>query len=917
VAETVPTPARPVDDKDHLLDEDIRLLGRLIGQVVAAQAGTEVYELVERVRRAAVVARRAGTVDVALAAELAALDIDRALHVIRAFSLFSSLANIAEDVHSNRRRRHHRRAGSPPQVGSLLHTLDALAAAGAGAAEVAALLDRVEVTPVLTAHPTEVRRQTVLDAQRAIAELLTARDRTDLTPDERTAWERELELQVLVLWETAMLRLSKLRARDEINESLRYYELTLFDGIVALHDEAERAVAERWPELAGHHLRPMLTMGSWIGGDRDGNPFITDEVLRLAVQRQSAVALGRHHRVLLRLARELSMSDRLVEPTTALRSLADRSGDDSPFRADEPYRRALRGMADRLAVTAERLTGERFVRAVAGAPDPEPYGSPEELLSELDVVADSLGHHGAGALAAARVAPVRRGVEVFGFHLCTLDLRQNATVHEVVVAELLTVAGVESDYLALDEAGRVAVLVAELSTPRPLRLPRHAYGERTAGELRIFEAAAATVDRLGPAAIRHAIISGCSSASDVLELAVLLGEVGLQLDVVPLFETIGDLRRAGEVLDELLALPWYRAWLTRRGDVQEVMIGYSDSTKDGGYLAANWALYRAERDLTAVAAAHGVRLRLFHGRGGTVGRGGGPSYDAILAQPPGSVDGGLRVTEQGEVVAAKFADPELARRNLEAVLAATIEATGTDTERLGDLAAVVHEAMDDIARHANDAYRKLVYGTPGFVEFFRAITPIGEIAQLNIGSRPAARTGSNRIEDLRAIPWVFSRSQARIMLPGWYGAGSGFDRWVGDDPDRVALLCTMQARWPFFRAVMSNMAMVLSKTDLGLAARYAHLVADAAARDELFGRLADEHARTVAWVQRITGADDLLADNPTLARSIRNRFPYLDPLNLLQTAMLARRRTGEADELVDRAVQLTLNGLASGLRNSG
>jgi phosphoenolpyruvate carboxylase len=411
--------------------------------------------------------------------------------------------------------------------------------------------------------------------------------------------------------------------------------------------------------------------------------------------------------------------------------------------------------------------------------------------------------------------------------------------------------------------------------------------------------------------------------SDLLEVAVLLKEVGLlrgerlAMSIVPLFETIDDLKRCGDVMTAAFGVPCYRAMVAGQGDRHEVMIGYSDSNKDGGYLTANWALYCAERTLVACFARHGVRLRLFHGRGGTVGRGGGPSYDAILAQPGGAAMGGLRVTEQGEIIASKYSDPELGRRNLETLVAAALEAGLLDSERIGDRAPVYHTAMSALSPLAHRAYRALVYETPGFDDYFRASTPIAEISALNIGSRPASRKPSQRIEDLRAIPWVFSWSQCRLMLPGWYGFGAAVDAWLARHADGVDLLCEMNARWPFFRSVMSNMAMVLAKSDVAVASRYADLVADDELRRHVFGRLAGEHARTVHWVLTITGQKTLLEDNPALERSIRNRFPYLDPLNHLQIELLRRYRAGDTDQRTQRAIWLTINGLAAGLRNSG
>ncbi|HYO35546.1 MAG TPA: phosphoenolpyruvate carboxylase, partial [Geodermatophilus sp.] len=591
--------------------------------------------------------------------------------------------------------------------------------------------------------------------------------------------------------------------------------------------------------------------------------------------------------------------------------------------AYEPYRRAQAGVHARLAATARRVLG-----AVPGTPphaDLPAYDEPAELLADLAVVDASLRSHGAGALAQDRLARLRDAVEVFGFHLAGLDMRQNSSVHEEVVAELLAWAGVCPDYAALDEAARVELLAGELRLRRPLVRPEAQLSELARGELDLLVAAAGQVAALGPRAIPNYVISMCESVSDVLEVAVLLKEVGLldpagpscPVGIVPLFETIADLQAAGATMTAVLAQPLYRALVADRGDAQEVMLGYSDSNKDGGYLAANWALYRAELALVEVARREGVRLRLFHGRGGTVGRGGGPSYEAIRAQPPGAVAGALRVTEQGEVIAAKYGEPDLARRNLEALVAATLEATLLDVEGLGDDAEDAYALLDDLAARARGAYRTLVHETPGFVEWFRAATPIRELAELNIGSRPPSRKAGDRIADLRAIPWVFSWSQARIMLPGWYGTGTALESWIDGDPFRLARLQELHRRWPFLRTVLSNMGMVLAKTDLGLAARYAELVPDEELRARVFDQITAEHERTCRVLLDVTGDDSLLADNPSLVRSIRNRFPYLEPLHHLQVEMLRRRRTGDDDEIVRRNIQLTINGIATALRNSG
>jgi len=919
-----PTPTTDDADKDRPLRDDTRLLGRILGDVLRHQAGEAGYRRIEAIRQAAVRFRRGqGNEAEAARAELArlmdGLPIAQVLDVVRAFSYFSQLANLAEDVHQNRRRRLHALAGSPPQRGSLEASLASLAAQGVGVDAIARWCGQARLSPVLTAHPTEVQRRSILDAERGIAELVSRRDRMTLTPAERADDERRLGRRVLGLWQTAMLRLSRLQVVDEIENGLAYYRYTFLDELPALYADLASRLGDE--ALGGRLLPPFLRMGSWIGGDRDGNPFVTARTLVHAVRAQSTVAFEHYLDEVHRLGSELSLSTRLVRPTAALLELAQAANDANPHRQDEPYRQALIGVYARVATTARAKSDAPIARA----PQVErpPYASPAELDADLATIAASLATHGASALAEERLVPLRYAVAAFGFHLASLDLRQNADVHEAVVGELLERAGVVASYAALDERARVFTLAAELANPRPLRSPFLDYSERARSELAIVDAAASVQADYGAAAVPNYVISKCQSVSDLLEVAVLLKGAGLcrdgrcALDIVPLFETIDDLERAGRIMREAFALPAWRAIVDGRGGRQEVMLGYSDSNKDGGYLAANWALYRAERDLVAAFGEAGITLALFHGRGGTVGRGGGPSYDAILAQPKGSASAGLRLTEQGEIIASKYSDPELGRRNLETLVAAALEAALSDVEQLGDRAESYHRALDELSAHALAAYRDLVYGTPGFVAYFRASTPIAEIAELNIGSRPASRTASTRIEDLRAIPWVFSWSQCRLMLPGWYGVGSAIEAWRRGRDDAMPLLREMHARWPFFASVLSNMGMVLAKSDLAVAWRYANLVPDAALREAVFGRIAAEHARTLAALAEITGDEHPLADNPTLARSLRNRVPYLDPLNHLQIELLTRYRAGQTDERTRRAIHLTINGLAAGLRNSG
>ncbi|MGL4242739.1 MAG: phosphoenolpyruvate carboxylase, partial [Beijerinckiaceae bacterium] len=630
---------------------------------------------------------------------------------------------------------------------------------------------------------------------------------------------------------------------------------------------------------------PFFRIGSWIGGDRDGNPFVTAEVMREALAMQSAMMLQHYRRELRALSDELSLDTRLVGVSPELETLASAGQAGAVHRDHEPYRRAA------MAILG-RLDGE-------GAP----YGSAAAFAGDLDVIAASLRANGAERLARGRLMALRRAVAVFGFHAASLDMRQNADVHERVVADLLRQAGVTDGYLAADEQGRQALLLAELASPRPLLVPDADYAAETLSELAILREAASVHRRFGADALPNYVISKAASPSDVLEVALLLREAGLfrpatgalAVNIVPLFETIADLQAASAIMEGLFALPVYRRMLASRADTQEVMLGYSDSNKDGGYLTSGWELYRAETALVEVFARHRIRLKLFHGRGGSVGRGGGPSYDAILAQPGGAVQGAIRITEQGEVIAAKYGNPELGLRNLEVLAAATLEATLLSAP--GDAPdPALPAAMQELSDAAFNAYRGLVYETAGFDAYFRQSTVISEIASLNIGSRPSSRTASQRIEDLRAIPWVFSWAQCRLMLPGWYGFGAAVKAYVAAHGDKGrATLRSMARDWPFFRALLSNMDMVLAKTNLAIASRYAGMVEDETLRAHVFGRIAAEHAASGEALLSITGRTELLQDNPALARSIQNRFPYLDPLNHVQVELLKRHRAGDPD----------------------
>ena len=923
------------DEKDARLGQEIQFLGRMLGDVVRAANGDVIYHRIEHIRKLAVALRRSvvpsGIEDIAalksqLDHELDGLTIEQTLNVVRAFSHFSLLANIAEDRHQNRRRRAHRLAGSPPQTGSLKHALATLHARDISPGAIRDWLRGALVSPVLTAHPTEVQRKSVLDCEREIARLMSQLERTDLLPEEHAEAEENLRRSVLQLWQTAMLRLSRLRVIDEIENGLSFYRYTFLSELPKIYADIEHALGDG-SGGKDERIPAFFRMGSWIGGDRDGNPFVTAESLEGAMRRQATVAFEHYLFETHRLGAELSMSSRLVAPTAELLALAEKSGDASAHRQDEPYRRALIGVYARLAASMGALAGIEPIRRPEVTL--EAYANPQEFRADLDTIATALATHASGALAAGRLAQLRYAIDVFGFHLASIDLRQNSDVHEVAVGELLAKAHVCADYLQLDEAARVNTLLQELGNPRALRIAGETYSETTVGELAVFQAAAGINARFGADAVPNAIISKAQSVSDLLEVALLLKETSslpthdgrsrLNISIIPLFETITDLQAAAGIMRAAFALPQYRAWLDGRDGLQEIMLGYSDSNKDGGYLTANWELYGAQKRLGDLSVETGVKLRLFHGRGGTVGRGGGPTFEAILAQPAGCSAAGLRITEQGEVIAAKYSDTELGRRNFETLISAAM---------LSNFAAGEHrdkpawwEAMRTLSASACEAYRHLVYETPGFVDFFRGATPVGEIAGLNIGSRPASRKPSQSIADLRAIPWVFSWSQCRLSIPGWYGFGSALKNWIEHAPAgrdaALAQLREMYADWPFFRTVLGNMDMVLAKTDLAIAARYTELVPDRELAARSFSIIKTEWQTSVDMLRAITGATAFLEDNPALARSIRNRFPYLDPLNHLQIDLLRRYRAGQTDDKTKRAIHLTINGLAAGLRNSG
>jgi phosphoenolpyruvate carboxylase len=926
-------------DNERPLTEDIRLMGRILGDVIREQEGVDAFNLIEQIRKLSVAFRRDADheADKALKKLLKGLSGDQAVSVIRAFTYFSHLANLAEDRHHIRRRAIHERAGDTHE-GSIEVAMSRLRWAGISTKVISNALAESYVAPVLTAHPTEVQRKSILDAERDIAQLLTARDdirqrsaafagkKDALTPKELATNEAQMRARVMQLWQTRLLRYSKLTVSDEIENALSYYESTFLREIPKLYAEMESLLGQQ-------PVHTFLRMGQWIGGDRDGNPNVSAQTLEYALRRQSEVALRHYLTEVHFLGSELSISAMLASCTPAMQALADSSPDTNAHRKDEPYRKALIGIYARLASTLQSLTGTSAARH-AIAPQ-NPYLNSEDFIADLRVIEASLQAHHGGALVVQRLLPLIRAVEVFGFHLATVDLRQSSDKHEEVVAELLRTARVEAAYSDLDEAAKQTLLVNLLNDARPLRVHGADYSDHANAELAIFSMAKTMRERFGHEAIRHYIISHTETVSDLLEVLLLQKEVGLMqgtldvqahndLIVVPLFETIEDLRNAAPIMRAFYALPGVANLIKRSGAEQDIMLGYSDSNKDGGIFTSNWELYRAEIALVELfdelATQHRIKLRMFHGRGGTVGRGGGPSYQAILAQPPGTVRGQIRLTEQGEVIGSKYANPEIGRRNLETLVAATLEATLLQPTKPATKAFL--EAAGELSQHSMSAYRALVYDTPGFTDYFFSSTPLREIAELNIGSRPASRKALQRIEDLRAIPWGFSWGQCRLTLPGWFGFGAAVSAFVrADTPaqskERLALLQKMYKQWPFFKTLLSNMDMVMAKSDLALASRYSELVGDAKLRKKIFNAIEAEWHATANALSQITGEKQRLANNAALQRSMRHRFPYIDPLHHLQIELVRRYREGKADERVQRGIHISINGIAAGLRNTG
>jgi phosphoenolpyruvate carboxylase len=870
---------------------DIRYLGKLLGDVIREHDGDVLFDRIEYVRSASVRRHRGLVGGQDLAGGLEALTLDDTLAFVRGFMLFSLLANLAED----------RQSVAADPCATLADAAARLAGEGIHPAAIAGLLGTALIEPVLTAHPTEVRRKSMIDHLGRIAGLMRARDTGAMETADGEDVEAAIRRHITFLWQTRPLRRERLYVADEVEIALSYLTEIFLPLVPALY--------ARWERALGFRPASFLRIGSWIGGDADGNPNVTAETLKLALGRASQALLGDYLDQVHALGADLSISAELAAVTPAVLRLAEVSGDDAPARRDEPYRRALTGIYARLAANFRSIAGREPPRPPSIAADP--YPGPQAFIDDLRCLADALGELEGGAL-----GRLIRAVETFGFHLATLDLRQNAEVHERVVGELLRCAHVDHDYAALPENERVFTLRRELSTPRLLANPSATYSDETAAQLAMVRAAADAHRQYGSGSITTYVISKAASVSDLLEVHLLLKEAGFwthdmisaPIVAVPLFETIDDLQNAPRVMKAWFELPEVAEGAQARG-YQEVMVGYSDSNKDAGYLTSLWSLHQAMRALASVFDKAGIRLQLFHGRGGAVGRGGGSAFTAIRAQPKGTVQGRIRITEQGEVIAAKYGTRDSAAISLEAIASATLLAS---LEAGKKPRGPFQSAMETISETSFRAYRSLVYETEGFRTFFRQMTPIAEIAELRIGSRPTSRTPSGRIEDLRAIPWGFSWAQARVMLPGWYGVGEG----LAACPD-LDLLRAMDEAWPFFRTTLDNLEMILAKSDMAIAARYCELVDDRTMREAIFGRIRDAWLRTTERLLEIRGEKNLLEKDAALDASIRLRLPYIEPLNLLQVELLKRYRAGEKDVRIHEGIHLSINAIATALRNSG
>ncbi|RME84438.1 MAG: phosphoenolpyruvate carboxylase [Caldilineae bacterium] len=920
--------SRDAMTQDDRLTQQIHMLGDMLGETLRAQEGEKLFELVEEIR-ALSKARRDGD----RAAGDRMWQIIRSLRpreaegVVKAYAAYFQLINLAED--QERARILHRRAleahaQGRPERESIDEAIAQLHRRGLDAQQVQAILDRLYIVPVITAHPTEAKRRTVLIKLARIARWLHELDFHSPKPTERRQILELIHEEITSLWQTDEMRLRKITVADEVRHALYYIEHTLFELTPRLYADLERALA-RWYPHHRFHIPLFFTLGSWVGGDRDGHPFVTVGVTEETLRSHKALALRLYQHAINEMYGLLSVSERYGVSEELRASL---EADASLFPAEaihyrqrypqQPYRQKMAFIYRKLEATA---AGNRRPWRSDLVHHPEEYRDAADFVADLEVMQRSLRAHRARRLAEGRLARLILQARVFGFHLATLDIRQHADRHTDALAEIFGRYGMVEDYRALPESEKAALLTSELQNPRPLTPAHLDFSPQTNETVEVFRMIRRAHQRVGLRAIENYIISMTSQPSDVLGVLLLARDAGVDeaLNVMPLFETISDLQAAGSVMDALFANPAYAAHLRRRGNHQPVMIGYSDSCKDGGYLTSNWELRRAQRELAGVCEGHDVVLTLFHGRGGTVGRGGGPANRAILALPPESVRGRIKLTEQGEVVSERFANQIVAHRYLEQIAHATLLSCAPPAAPLRRREREWEGVMAELSRLGEQAYRELIHDTPELLAYFQTATPIDVIRQLNIGSRPARRRHTESLADLRAIPWVFAWSQSRVNLAGWFGLGSALQGWARDEDSRWQTLAEMAHGWPFFRALLDNSQLAMGKADMHIAGLYARL-AEPAVRERVFPQLLAEFERTRAAILRITGQEHLLDHEPWLRRSIRLRNPYVDPMSYVQVVLLQRLRSPGPDESAEalrRSILLSINGISAGLRNTG
>ncbi|HHQ7165317.1 TPA: phosphoenolpyruvate carboxylase [Streptococcus pneumoniae] len=885
-----------------VVQEEVLILTELLEDITKNMLAPETFEKIIQLKELSTQEDYQG-----LNRLVTSLSNDEMVYISRYFSILPLLINISEDVDLAYEINHQNNIDQD-YLGKLSITIK-LVAEKENAVEI---LEHLNVVPVLTAHPTQVQRKSMLDLTNHIHSLLRKYRDVKLGLINKDKWYNDLRRYIEIIMQTDMIREKKLKVTNEITNAMEYYNSSFLKAVPHLTTEYKRLAQAHGLNLK--QAKP-ITMGMWIGGDRDGNPFVTAKTLKQSALTQCEVIMNYYDKKIYQLYREFSLSTSIVNVSKQVREMARQSKDNSIYREKELYRRALFDIQSKIQATKTYLIEDEEVGTR--------YETANDFYKDLIAIRDSLLENKGESLISGDFVELLQAVEIFGFYLASIDMRQDSSVYEACVAELLKSAGIHSRYSELSEEEKCDLLLKELEEdPRILSATHAEKSELLAKELAIFKTARVLKDKLGDDVIRQTIISHATSLSDMLELAILLKEVGLvdteraRVQIVPLFETIEDLDHSEETMRKYLSLSLAKKWIDSRNNYQEIMLGYSDSNKDGGYLSSCWTLYKAQQQLTAIGDEFGVKVTFFHGRGGTVGRGGGPTYEAITSQPLKSIKDRIRLTEQGEVIGNKYGNKDAAYYNLEMLVSAAINRMITQKKSDTNTPNRYEAIMDQVVDRSYDIYRDLVFGNEHFYDYFFESSPIKAISSFNIGSRPAARKTITEIGGLRAIPWVFSWSQSRVMFPGWYGVGSSFKEFINKNPENIAILRDMYQNWPFFQSLLSNVDMVLSKSNMNIAFEYAKLCEDEQVK-AIYETILNEWQVTKNVILAIEGHDELLADNPYLKASLDYRMPYFNILNYIQLELIKRQRRGELSSDQERLIHITINGIATGLRNSG